>query len=156
MRLTIALVVSALLSFVPAPAEGKCVFAKYEVAGGIISLEGVDFAQLRVYFFLEGADHTSDYLLAEGERDYVVPDSKGRFSITAWMSSSSGYSWFGGHRCRHVVSSGDIFIVGRGVRAYHGKVRFDQTKRQIRVHQGASAMLPGISLKRIRIRGGGP
>lgn len=145
MRIALALLVVLLL--LPGVIHGKCAFAKYQIEGTLILPQGVEPTEIRIYFFLQGMTRTSEYPPSIAEREYSVPDASGYFRVEAWMNTFSGYSRLSGDRCRRVVRSGDLFIVGHGIRAARVEVSFDQPKSQIRRQLGSQTRVRKISLE---------
>ena len=144
MRITAIVCAGSLL--LPGAAIGKCGFAKYQVKGMVTLPAGVEAANVRVYLFLEGMNHPSDYPPPVGQRHYAALDAARRFTAEAWMNTSSGH-FLRRYGCRRVVRRGDLFIVGEGVEPQRIPVRFDQTRREIRRHSRATAKIPEIRLE---------
>ena len=121
----------------------KCAFLKYTVSGRVGVPAGSSPADVRVYFFLEGATHTSDYPPAEGTADYVTLDESGAFEAVSWYNTWTGKekptrSARGVDDCRRVALRGSIVVIGKGLEARLVPVTFSQSVSAIR-RDGASA-----------------
>lgn len=131
----------------PTIASGKCPFAKYSTEGTVNLPADVNPEDVKVYFFVEGLNRTTDYSI-EGEKEYATPNQTGHFSTEAYMNTSSGYSRILGHRCRKVAKLGGLFIVGPGIHPTRIRVSFQQSPSVIRKQLGTSAVLPTIAIER--------
>ena len=139
----ILLCVVALLGL-PQLASAKCAFAKYQVEGFIKTPQGVDPETVRIYLFLEGMSHTSDYPPDSDRADYATADPAGRFAVEAWLNTFSGRSFLTGDRCRRIAESADLVMIGPGIRAQRVEIRFRQNGAR---KLGARLEVPEIVLK---------
>ena len=114
--------------FISPPAEGKCPFAEYEISGTVEVPDGIDVEDLEIYLFVGDARNTSDYPLEQGEVEFSTPAPNGYFAVKSQLNTLSGASRWRGDRCRGFATEGELFIIGKGIRAL--RVRFSLADRR--------------------------
>lgn len=129
----------------------KCAFLKYTVSGRVVVPAGFSSADARVYLFLDGATHTSDYPPADGAADHATVDESGAFQAVSWYSTWTGKekptgSARGVDDCRRVALRGSIVVVGKGLESRLIPVTFGRSATAIR-RSGASASGIEIQLR---------
>lgn len=142
-RLESALIVIAAACLGVAPADAKCPFVKYTVRGRLQVPQGVDAESLRIVLFLEGASNASAYPPSSGESDFVVPNDEGFFTISSYASSASALG------CQGIKRSGDLIVLGLGVRSLRTGVKFPDSGREILRALTVDSELPPLRLERI-------
>jgi hypothetical protein len=129
--------------------SAKCAFLKYTVSGRVMAPDGSSSADVRVYLFLEGATHTSDYPPAVGAAEYVSPDDSGAFEVVSWYNTWTGRerptgSARGVDDCRRVALRGSLVVIGNGLEARLIPITFGKSATAIRRSGGSAS---GIEVK---------